>query len=224
MIADPARNVLVITGSGAARQNVIDLVKVFDVDYLAGQSYELFPVRSGDPDKVATQLQSALQLDPDGPLGGTLKIVPIDEANAIMVIAQQKSYLDRAAELIEQLDAVKQTAGRTAHIYFLKNTQALDLQLLLQRAFNPPAGGATNGEPGSLAPGEQPAALTATPAVGTPNRRQVTVATSSTAKMSSRRQRSCQACGAASSSLVAGFTVARGPAAPRGTRRAGVEE
>jgi general secretion pathway protein D len=163
MIADPSRNVLVITGSGAARQNVIDLVKVFDVDYLAGRSYELFPVRSGDPDKVATQLESALQLDPDGPLGGTLKVVAIDEANAIMVIAQQKSYLDRAAELIEQLDAVKQTAGRTAHIYFLKNTQALDLQLLLQRAFNPPAGGATNGEPGNLAPGEQPVALAVTP-------------------------------------------------------------
>jgi general secretion pathway protein D len=163
MIADTSRNVLVITGAATARQNIVDLVKVFDVDYLAGQSYALFPVRSGDPEKVATQLESALQLDPDGPLGGTLKVVPVDEANAIMVIAQQKSYLDRASELIEQLDDVEESAGRTAHIYFLKNTQALDLQLLLQRAFNPPAGGAGGGEPGSLAPGEQSAALTATP-------------------------------------------------------------
>jgi general secretion pathway protein D len=163
MIADPARNVLVVTGSATARQNVIDLVKIFDVDYLAGQSYALFPVHSGDPEKIATQLQSALQLDPDGPIGSTIKVVPIDDANAIMVISQQRSYLDRAAGLIEQLDAVKETAGRSAHIYFLKNTQALDMQLVLQRAFNPPAGGAAaGGEVGSLAPAAQAATIGAT--------------------------------------------------------------
>lgn len=155
LLPDPGRNVLVVTGTETARKNVIDLIKVFDVDYLAGQSYALFPVRSGDPEKVATELQSALQLDPDGPLDGTMKVVAIDQANAIMVIAAQQSYLNRAAELIEQLDEVGNTAGRSAHIYFLKNTQATDMQLMLQRAFNPPAGGSGGGAPGSLAPNEQ---------------------------------------------------------------------
>lgn len=168
MLADPSRNVLVITGSSAARQSLLDLINVFDVDYLAGRSYALFPVKSGDPAKFVSDLQAALQLDAEGPLAGTLNIVPIEQANAVMVIAQQPAYLDRAAHLIAQLDQVKQSAGRNLHVYYLKNAQAADLQPLLQRAVNPPAGGA-GGEsaPGSLPPTAEPAQLTA--ATSTPS-------------------------------------------------------
>ena len=168
MVADPARNVLIVTGSATARESLISLVKVFDVDYLAGQSYALFPVKSGDPAKVATDLQAALQVDSDGPLSGTLKIVPVDEANAIMVIAQQPSYLDRAARLIAQLDQVQQSAGRNLHVYYLKNAQATDIQPVLQRAVNPPNGGGGGGEigPGSLPPTAEPAQVTASTAGG----------------------------------------------------------
>ena len=71
--------------SVAARSNLIDLIRVFDVDYLAGRSYGLFPVRSGDPGKLASDVQKALQIDADGPLSGALSVIPIEQANAIMV-------------------------------------------------------------------------------------------------------------------------------------------
>ena len=61
---------------------------IFDVDYLAGQSYALFPAKSGDPNKIVQELGAALQLT-DGPLAGAIRLVAINEANAIMVIAQQ---------------------------------------------------------------------------------------------------------------------------------------
>jgi general secretion pathway protein D len=32
LVADPARNILVVSGPAAARANVIDLIKIFDVD------------------------------------------------------------------------------------------------------------------------------------------------------------------------------------------------
>jgi general secretion pathway protein D len=154
ILADPARNVLVVSGTMSARASLEDLIHVFDVDYLAGQSYALFPVKSGDPAKVATDLQHALQLDPDGPLAGAISVVPIDQANAIMVIAKQKSYLDRAQRLIAQIDKVSDDAGRGLHIYHLKNVQATDIQAVLQRAINPPAGGGaeTTPAPGNLPP------------------------------------------------------------------------
>ena len=47
LLVDPARNVLIVTGSPSARQNVINLIQIFDVDYLAGQSYALFPAKFG---------------------------------------------------------------------------------------------------------------------------------------------------------------------------------
>jgi general secretion pathway protein D len=160
ILADPTRNVLVVTGSAPARQNLIDLIRVFDVDYLAGRSYALFPVKTGDPAKMVSDLQAALELDSGGALAGQLSIIPVEQANAIMVIAQQPIYLDRAAHLIAQLDRVRQSAGRNLHVYYLRNAQAADLQPLLQQAVNPPAsGGGTGGEtaPGNLPPTAEPA-------------------------------------------------------------------
>ena len=154
LVADPSRNILIISGTATARQNVIDLIRVFDVDYLAGQSYALFPATSGDPSKMAADLQAALQLGGDGALTGAVKIVPIEEANAVMVITRQPAYLDRVGELIKQLDRVRLSAGRHVHVYYLKNTQPKNLQSILQRAFNPPSGGGANEEapPGNLPP------------------------------------------------------------------------
>ena len=137
ILADPGRNVLVVSGSPSARTNLIDLIRIFDVDYLAGQSYALFPVKSGTPDRVAQDLQHAMQAEADGPLAGAIRVVPIEEANAIMVIAQQPAYLDHAERLVAQLDRVADTAGRNMHVYYLQNAQAADLQPILQRAFNP---------------------------------------------------------------------------------------
>jgi len=160
IVADASRNLLILTGAASARQSVVNLVRVFDVDYLAGRSYALFPAKSGDPDKFAADLEAALQLDGDGALTGAVKIVPIEQANAIMVITRQQEYLDRIRHLVQQLDDVKASAGRNIHVYYLKNTQPLDLQPLLQRAVNPSSNNA--GEevaPGNLPPTSAPATI-----------------------------------------------------------------
>ncbi len=165
MLADPDRNVLIIAGSPTARQNLIDLIRVFDVDYLAGQSYALFPVKSGEPEQVADDLSHALGLDTDGALAGAIRVVPIDQANAIMVISQQPAYLDKAAHLIAQFDVVADQAGRSFHVYYLHNAQASDLQPIMQMAFNPPrhAGEAGGAGAGSLPPTAVPAQVSTPP-------------------------------------------------------------
>ncbi len=152
ILADPGRNVMVVSGSQSARTSVIDLIHVFDVDYLAGQSYALFPVKSGDPAKIAASLQKALQADGENALAGSLSVIPVDQANAIMVVARSSAYLDRAAHLIKQIDRLADDGGRNLHVYYLKNVQAQDLQPVLQRAINPPSGGSTETAPGSVAP------------------------------------------------------------------------
>jgi general secretion pathway protein D len=154
LLPDAGRNVLVVSGSLSARRSLIDLIHVFDVDYLAGQSYALFPVKSGDPKKVATELQHAIGIDADGPLAGTINVIPVEQANAIMVVASRPAYLDRASRLIEQIDRLSDSAGRNLHVYYLRNVQAQDIQPVLQRAINPPSGGAGSG--GETAPGNLP--------------------------------------------------------------------
>jgi general secretion pathway protein D len=168
IFADPARNVLVVSGSPAARSSLIDLIRLFDVDYLAGQSYTLFPVKSGTPDKLARDLQHALQAEAEGPLAGAIKVVPIEEANSVMVIAQQPAYLDHAERLMTQLDRVADTAGRNMHVYYLQNSQASDLQPILQRAFNPARSAASTDESasGSLPPTAEGTQLSSSAAPG----------------------------------------------------------
>ncbi len=166
MVADPGRNAMIVSGSATARQSVVDLVHVFDVDYLAGQSYALYPVKSGTPTKLAADLQAALQIDADGALTGAVKVVPIDQANAVMVITRQPAYLDRVGHLMEQIDQIKVSAGRNIHVYYLKNSQPMDIQPLLQRAVNPPGGnGGEETAPGNLPP-TSTAAKISSPAAG----------------------------------------------------------
>ena len=170
IVADPARNVLILTGAAGARQNVVNLIHVFDVDYLAGRSYALYPAKAGDPAKFATDLEAALQLDGDSALAGAVKVVAIEQANAVMVITRQPEYLSRIAHLVDQIDKMKSTAGRNIHVYYLKNTQPADIQPLLQRAVNPSGSGGTEDiAPGNLPPTSAPARLGATmPGATTP--------------------------------------------------------
>ena len=166
--ADPARNVLVLSGAASARQSVVNLIRVFDVDYLAGHFYTLFPAKSGDPAKFAASLEAALQLDGDGALTGAVKIVPIEQANAVMVITRQQDYLDHITRLVQRLDEAKVSAGRNIHVYYLKNTQPLDLQPLLQRAVNPSSNSAAEEvAPGNIPPTSAPATIGSMAGAGT---------------------------------------------------------
>ncbi|MFC7544374.1 secretin N-terminal domain-containing protein [Siccirubricoccus deserti] len=61
IIADPARNALLVGGDPQARESLLSLVRSFDIDLLAGQSYALLPVGVGDVRDVTTALQEALR-------------------------------------------------------------------------------------------------------------------------------------------------------------------
>ena len=54
-----AGKAIVIQGDPPARAALAGLVEAFDVDALAGQSYELFPVNSGDAKDFATAFSAA---------------------------------------------------------------------------------------------------------------------------------------------------------------------
>ena len=41
--ADPGRNVLIVSGDTAVRQTLVSMIRAFDIDVLAGQSYE-YPI------------------------------------------------------------------------------------------------------------------------------------------------------------------------------------
>jgi general secretion pathway protein D len=137
VIAEPNRNALLISGEPGARATIVSMVRAFDTDLLANQSYALFPVTSDDPGKVATDLQKAFQTEGEGALSGLVRIIPMERVNAVLVVSAQRKYIDDAKRLFALVDRARRTTARTWHVYYVQNGDSGDLANMLQRAFNP---------------------------------------------------------------------------------------
>ncbi len=155
LVVDSSRNALIISGEPPARAAVLGLIRTFDADFLAGQSYALFPVTSGDPGRVAAELQKIFQTEGEGSLAGVVRVVPMERVNAVLVVSAQPRYIDDARRLFRLVETSRLATARTWHVYYVQNGQSGDLANVLQRAFTPNNVTAQAEQPGSTAPGQQ---------------------------------------------------------------------
>ncbi len=157
---DAARNLIVFAGTGPEARDLIEMVKVFDVDWMAGMSFALFPVQVADAKAVVTDLETVFLQNGQSPLAGLVRFVPIERLNAVLVISPQPAYLDQAETWIDRLDRGGEGAGRRIFVYHVQNGRAEDLAKVLDSIF-PSSGGSGQRETGDgLAPGLTPAVLT----------------------------------------------------------------
>src|SRR5229473_3280299 len=154
--ADPGRNALIVSGPAAVRRTLIDMIRAFDIDTLAGQSYALFPVRNGNPDKLAAELEKAFHADGEGPLAGVVRILPMERVNAVLVVAAQPRYIEQAKRLVGLVRRAEDVTARTWHVYYVQNGQSADLENVLQRAFTPGHVTPQSAAPGATVPGAEP--------------------------------------------------------------------
>ena len=151
----PGRNALLVSGDAAVRQTLVSLIRAFDIDILAGQSYVLFPVGDSDPAKLAGELEKVFQSQGEGPLGGLVRVLPMERVNAVLVVSSQPRYIDAAKRFVSLMYRVEDATARAWHVYYVQNGQSADLELLLQRAFTPRNVSPTAAPPGSTAPGAE---------------------------------------------------------------------
>ena len=157
--ADPARNLLLLAGSTEQLATLNDLVASFDVDWLKGMSFGLFPLDTAAAIEIAKELDQVFDTE-TGPLAGALRFVPTERLNAILVVASQPEYLDRAELWIERLDRTSTGEEAQIYVYPVQNARAANLAEVLSEIFN--AQGTTIGGPGILAPGLEPVELRST--------------------------------------------------------------
>ncbi|MBV8457204.1 MAG: type II secretion system secretin GspD [Acetobacteraceae bacterium] len=141
IVADPSQNAVLVAGDPEARNSVAALVRSFDVDQLAGQSFALFPVPQGsNPKDFATTMQDALRGHSGGGLtglGDLVKVLPLPQSASVLVVANQPRYLAAAQRLYSLIERQQTATHRTWHVYYLRNSHANDAAYLLQRAFTP---------------------------------------------------------------------------------------
>ncbi len=160
--ADNARNALLVSGDMAVRQTLISLIRAFDTNLLAGQSYALFPAGDDEPGKLAGEFRTVLQAQTQGPLEDIVHVLPMERVNAVLVVSSQARYIDAARRFFGLASRVEDATARAWHVYYVQNGQSTDLANLLQQAFTPGHVSAAAAAPGSTAPGATPLAMGAT--------------------------------------------------------------
>lgn len=152
---EPARNIITIAGTRAELENYLRTIEIFDVDWLAGMSVGVFPLRSGRASKVVADLEKVFGEQSKSPVAGMFRFMPLEGANAVLVITPQPRYLDQIHQWIERIDG----AGDAVQLfsYELKYVKAKDLAERLADVFGGGRGGG-GGEAGppSLMPGTEP--------------------------------------------------------------------
>jgi general secretion pathway protein D len=137
IVAAADQNALIVEGDPSSRQALVDLIHAFDIDVLAGQSYELFPVTGGDAKDFASAFSTALNKSSDPSQAGPITVFPLERINAVLVIARSQNLLFDAQRVYAVLDTVERETLRSWHVYYLQNGRANDAAFILQQAFTP---------------------------------------------------------------------------------------
>ncbi len=148
---DGARNILTVAGTRAELENYLRTIQVFDVDWMATMSVGVFPLQSGRASQVVQDLERVFGEQSKTPVSGMFRFMPLDTANAVMVITSQPNYLDDIQQWIDRIEGG--SGDGRLFSYELKYIKARDLADRLAEVFG--SGNAQSGgqnEP-SLMPG-----------------------------------------------------------------------
>ncbi len=133
--ADESRNQLIIAGTRNEIASTVDIVQVFDVDWMRGMSFGIFPIEQADPEAVAKDLDAIFANDRDGPIKGIVRFVPNRRLKSVLVISSRAEYIDRAEQWLRRIELAGQATEKQVHVYQVRNRPAVELAQLLQRVY-----------------------------------------------------------------------------------------
>lgn len=156
---DRQRNLLMLAGTQFELAALLDTVEIFDVDWLSGMSFGVFPVKSASPQAIITELETVFANETQGPLEGLIQFVPNDRLGAVMAITAQPIFLQHTELWISRLDAAGAGAAEQLYVYEVQNGLANELAEVLQSVITGDSGGGQRAS--TVAPNQQPIEITA---------------------------------------------------------------
>jgi general secretion pathway protein D len=134
LAAEPWSNSVAISAPTGQAEPLVELVRSFDVDELAGQSYAVLPVTSGSARELAEALREALR---GRAATSPVRVVPLVRIDAVLLAAPQPRFIQAATRVYELVERERRRTVRSWHVYYLQNSQADDIAYTLQMAFTP---------------------------------------------------------------------------------------
>jgi len=141
--ADPTRNILLVQGTQAERQAVLDISRSFDVEWLRHQSVGIYPLKTTAPDIMVKELERIFETSEGGQGQGLVNFQPINRMNAIMAVARNAKTLERVTTWVSRLDRENMTSS-TVRIYRLEHGSAPKIAKILNDIFVGKGGGGGN--------------------------------------------------------------------------------
>jgi general secretion pathway protein D len=148
----PSRNLLLIQGSTAERQAVLDVVSTFDVEWLQSQSVGVYPLKSTSPETMIGELERIFETNEGGSGQGVVRFQPVSRMNAVMVVTKNPKLLAQTTQWVQRLDRSDMT-GTTLRTYRLKNGNAPQVARILNDIFGQRSAGSADSPTKQIAPG-----------------------------------------------------------------------
>lgn len=174
---DTFRNLIVLQGSKAQLGGWLELVDAFDVDFLSGMSLGVFVMEHANVNDLRDALQVILGSDsPSGapgavggggaagataamgaggsPLGGLIKVFPVERLNALVVVTPRRQLLDQVETWVRRLDRPADGLEAGLFVYPVQNGSAVYLAEMLNGLFGGDASRAGSGVAAGAAPSQ----------------------------------------------------------------------
>lgn len=150
---DSARDLLILSGTDQEITTLTGVIRMFDVNWLAGMSFALYPVQYTSPGTLGDELSKVFS-GPNSPISGMVRFVPLKSLNSLLVVTPQPKYLSLVGSWIKRFDIASITPGRRLYIYDVQNGRASDLALSLEEIFSLPltSTGGSQRSSGELSP------------------------------------------------------------------------
>ena len=142
---DPAYNQIVLTGSSEDRSAAQALIRRFDVDTLAGSTFQLIHLENVDAEALEAELKNIFQ-PPLDIIGSRVRLVALPRLHSILAIASDPGDIARIQPWIERLDAGGNSTKRKLFSYAVQNGRARDLAASLQLVLGRGSSSASTGD------------------------------------------------------------------------------
>jgi len=126
MRVDKARNMLLLAGTAQEIATLMGVVNTFDVDWLSGMSFAMFPLEYVDAKTIASELAEVFE-ESKSPIAGVVRLVPLSRLNSLMVVTPRAQYVAEVEKWIHRLDVAGASPGRRIYVYDVQNGKADDL-------------------------------------------------------------------------------------------------
>ncbi len=155
--ADPVHEHVYISGDPGAVNSLLRTAEMFDVDWMAGNSFQYYPLKYAAAKDVAEDVRRVYG-GPEGPIGTQVDLIDINRLNAIIIVAKSPPLLAQTAKWIDRLDQPASPSDQRLRVIPLDNIKAEDLVKVIGGFFG---GGGGPQAPGSLQSPDAPAGTTA---------------------------------------------------------------